>query len=222
MPVRHAVFGRIHPPRRLWRWLLPALLLLTGCRLGTRTIVADDFDSADGAAWEMAADDLGRAAVRDGRLILELDAPDALQFVRLAEPQIANFALEVDATFEAGDFGNTYGVLYRMQGNSAFYRFELTGDGSYVVEKRLASGEWERLSAGWVESDAILTGLNVTNRIGVSMRDSRMALYINGKLVERHDLGADFYGPGTIALDVGTYRRGGVRVAFDNFVLREP
>jgi hypothetical protein len=143
-----------------------------------------------------------------------------MQYTVLAEPGFTDFDLVVDAELIEGGREATYGLLFRMAGPEAFYRFELTGDGSFVVELRDASGQWQRPSKGWQKSPAIVPGPGAVNTLRVVAEGPNMAFYVNETLLE--ELVDSRYGEGKVALDAGTF--GGQRtvVAFDNLAIRAP
>jgi hypothetical protein len=128
--------------------------------------------------------------------------------------------MEVDAQLLSGPEESSYGVIFRQDEDGRFYRFQITGTGFYVLERRDGDGSWNRLTDDWPESDAIYRGLNIVNRLRVEAVGSRLAVYANGeRLYETSD---DVYSEGTIALDAGTFGRGGVQAAFDNVTIRQP
>ena len=66
------------------------------------------------------ADELGRTALENGRLIVEVRDANALQYAMLREPSFTDFDLTVDATLIMGGAQASYGVLFRMAGPEAF------------------------------------------------------------------------------------------------------
>ena len=130
-------------------------------------IYGDDFSSDGAGRWLLEADEFGSTALQDGRLLIEVGQAGTLQYTALEEPTFADFDLTVDAELVAGDREATYGLLFRMAGPESFYRFELTGDGRYVVESHESDGSWRRLVDGWQKSEAIMTGPGAINRLRV-------------------------------------------------------
>lgn len=215
----------------LWRCvrlLLGAALLVLGlsaCLTGGVVILMDDFASPGRYPWQTEGDAVGRSQIVDGRLVLAIDQPETLQFVTLQQPGVKDFILEVDGVLLAGSPRSSYGVLFRLQPDMAFYRFEITGDGVYGIEKRTADGQWLSLTDGWRPSPLIKTGLQATNRLKLFVAGSSLEVYVNDQFLQRlspFDAGNGAYGAGQIALDAGTFAQGGLQVAFDNVILREP
>ena len=210
--------------------LLVLLLLvgaLTACSFGEQTtpfgedvIFHDEFVLGQMADWQVEGDAQGRTTVVNEQLMVELNAPNMMQFSSLPEQSFNDFILEVDARQLAGDPGNTYGVLFRMQDATQFYRFELTGDGLYMVERRNADGTWTRFVDDWTESPAIAQGINALNRIRIEANGSSFAAFVNDQLV--HQFTDNAYASGSIGLDAGTFTQPHTQALFDNVILRSP
>ena len=206
--------------------LLGGLLLTAACTLlpgsGVRggVLLQENFRRGETGFWYTEADGIGQTLIADEVLLIEIYQPQTVQYSALQEPLFADFKMDVEVTQLAGSLNSTYGVLWRMQNDSAFYRFSITGNGLFVVEKKLAEGDWERLMDDWQETPAIIQGLNQTNILGVEAAGSNMKFFINDELVA--ELSDASYAAGRIALSAGTFNQGGLRVAFDNVILRRP
>lgn len=199
------------------------LLCLTACQ--PKTLVADDFTEADLDRWFLEGDSAGVASIADGRLVIQINQANIMQFATLRQPLMEDFVLQVDATLINGSVNSTYGVLFRMQEGGAFYRFELTGNGRWLIEKRTRDQSWIRLtdSGRWEESAAIRQGVGATNRIKIAAQGPNIVFSVNETVLKRFEGNFDSsYGMGTIALDAGTFTQGGLQVAFDNLLIQEP
>jgi hypothetical protein len=206
------------------------LLALVACRpqpsgeaslAGDGTVLyADDFSPETTGKWQLEGDDRGQAMLQEGQLIMEVNEPNTVQYVTLAEKSFSNFALEVDATLLSGSSDSTYGMLFRMTSPEQFYRFDVTGNGLFVVERYDEGGTWTRLSDDWQEASGLQTGAGSTNRLGVIAVAGTFSFYGNGELLLQVADGR--YSGGSIALDAGTFGQPGLRVAFDNLVVRRP
>lgn len=180
----------------------------------------ESFSAGQTGMWFLEGDDIAQSSLVDDSLVISVDMPQTVQYAALQEPLFEDFVLEVDVTQLEGNASNSFGVLFRLQNPNQFYRFEITGDGLYVVEKSIEEGQWQRLSDGWVESPFIIQGLNRTNRLKIEVVGTQMKFFINERQV---DVLADAsYSRGQIALDAGTFGEGGLRVRFDNLVVKEP
>lgn len=187
---------------------------------GADVIFADGFVAGQMGNWLIEGDNAGQTAVINEQLLIELFDNNIMQFSTLPDQIFDNFILEVDARLLQGDLGNSYGVLFRMQDNTRFYRFEVTGDGFFMVERRDGDAGWTRFVNEWTEHPAINQGLNSPNRLKVEARGQSISLYVNDILL--HQFTDTAYASGTIALDAGTFVQPQVQVAFDNVVVRRP
>ena len=187
---------------------------------GEDVLFHDEFVLGQTADWQFEGDAQGRTTIVNEQLMVELNAPNTMQFSSLPEQSYDNFIFEVDARQLAGDPGNTYGVLFRMQDAAQFYRFELTGDGFYMVERRNANGTWTRFVDDWTESSAITRGINALNRIRIEANGSTFSAFVNDQLV--HQFTDNAYASGSIGLDAGTFTQPHTQALFDNVILRSP
>ena len=208
-------------------FLLLLVLGLTACPAGSSSspfgedgLFHDEFVLGQTADWQFEGDAQGRTTIVNEQLMVELNTPNTMQFSSLPEQSFDNFIFEVDARQLAGDPGNTYGVLFRMQDAAQFYRFELTGDGLYMVERRNADGTWTRFVDDWTESAAIARGINALNRIRIEANGSNFSAFVNDQLV--HQFADNAYANGTIGLDAGTFTQPHTQAVFDNVVMRLP
>ncbi len=193
---------------------------LGGEAAGADVLFSDQFVSGQMGPWVLEGDALGRSSVINEQLVLDLNAPNIMQFVTLPEPTFQDFVLEVEARPLAGDAANSYGVLFRMQDTGRFYRFELTGNGTYMFERHNADGTWTRFVDDWTAHPAIQSGSNVTNRIRIEAIGPSLAAYVNDTLVQQ--VTDPTYAAGQIALDAGAFGDPVMQVAFDNVVVRQP
>ena len=187
---------------------------------GPDVIFADAFVAGQTGAWLVEGDDAGRTAVLNEQLVITIEEPNLLQYTTLSEPIFADFVLEVDVTQMAGDLESSYGLLFRMQNPGQFYRFDITGNGMYVMERHNGDGTWTRFLDDWVESAAIKQGLTVSNRLKVVAQGPLLSYYVNDQLLQQVNDAS--FAAGQVGLDAGTFGRGGLEVAFDNLVVRNP
>lgn len=214
------------------RWLLAVvvLLLLAGC--GGRPLLpgAGNPDAAGANApsgplreefvpgqtgnWLLEADDVGTTAVVNEQLVITIDAPNTMQYATLTDRAFDDFVLEVDAWQRSGAPESSFGVLFRVTEDGQFYRFDITGDGLYMVERRAADGTWTRLIREWTPTPAINQGPNVANRLKIIANGADLAFYVNDILLTQ--VSDASLSRGLIALDAGSFAGAALQVAFDN------
>lgn len=198
------------------------VILLAGC--ATRPIIFDDFSSPDAFPWTLEADAEGSTSITNGQLYIANDGLRTTQYAIIANQNLYELEVEVDAVQIEGTTNNNYGILFRVQENGAFYRFAITSGGKYAVQKHAANGEWRHLNASqtWQPSQHINRGNNATNHLVLKASGNRTEIFVNGGLLETIENFDIDFGAGSVGLDAGTFSEPGLRVAYDNFVLRKP
>lgn len=183
-------------------------------------LLAEEFAVGRTGNWYTEADDLGMTAVLNERMLIEVNAHNTIQYTTLQEQSFSNFVLEVEATQLAGSLESSFGVLFRMQSPEEFYRFDITGNGHYTIERHNADGSWTRFVEDWPLSAALKQGYNVTNLLRVYAQGPAVAVYANGELL--HEFSDAGYQEGSIALAGGTFGQSGLSVSFDNLIIQRP
>jgi hypothetical protein len=202
-----------------------ALLSFVACgseqaELLQEALFHDEFIPGQTGNWLVEGDEAGRAAVIGEQLLIEIDSPQLIHFSTLDDPSFTDFSVEADVMQLAGHLESSSGILFRMQSKELFYRFEITGNGMYLVERHNADGSWTRFMDDWTESEAIKQGLRKTNRLKVVAQGPLLTFYVNDQLLlEASD---SSYLSGKIALDAGTFGQAGLQVVFDNIVVQQP
>ncbi len=183
-------------------------------------IYEDDFSADKAGRWITEGDELGSTTLDGERLVIDINAANTLQYSTLSEPDFSDIDLRVNATLLEGSEDSTYGILFRMQGPDAFYRFEVMGDGHYMVERLNSDGSWKRFVDDWERSDAILPGLNSTNELRIVAVGPVISFYVNNELLT--EVTDSAFPAGAIALDAGTFGTPKATIAFDNLRIAEP
>ena len=122
-----------------------------------------------------------------------------------------DFSLEVEAAKEKGPDDTDYGVVLRRIDANCYYRFWVSGSGSYGFEK-LDSGQSTELIPS-TKSPSINTG-NAANQIRVECYGSHFAFKVNGN--EIGNLTDKSFSTGEVGFGVRTHLKGGAEVSFDN------
>lgn len=217
--------------RSLRRSHIPLLLLLSlvlvGCSArsllgnegGSGTPVPgsdfhDSFVPGQTGKWLLEQDEAGSTAIVNEQLVITIASPNTIQYATLNDKVFSDFDLEVDVAQHSGPPDSSYGVIFRMQDGQQFYRFDITGSGLFMVERRDSDGTWTRLVPDWTSTSAINQGMNVPNRLKVLAVGSILAFYVNDVLLVQVDDPA--YTGGAVALDAGTFGGGNLQVSFDN------
>lgn len=220
---------------RFWYWPLGLIVLIAGLAACEQSppptavplqpadsgvLLVEEFAVGSTGDWYTEADDLGMSAVLNERMLIEISTQHTIQYTTLQERSFSDFVMEVEVTQLAGSLESSFGILFRMQGPEQFYRFDITGNGHFTVERRNADGTWTRFVEDWPLASALKQGYNVTNLLRVAAEGSNIAVYANGEML--HEFGDTGYQEGTIALAGGTFGQPGLSVSFDNLVIQRP
>jgi hypothetical protein len=182
-----------------------------------KPLFRDEFVLGQTGAWDLESDDAGSTTIVPEQLLIEIKEPQLVQYATLTEPVLSDFSLEVDGRILSGSPQSSYGILFRMQSPEQFYRFEVTGDGTYILERHEDGGNRAIFMGDWLDSAFINQGINAVNRLGIEAQGPSISLFVNGELIEQVTDNA--YPSGQIALDAGTFDMAPLQVAFDNLVI---
>jgi len=178
---------------------------------------AEAFVAGQTGKWLIEQDTIGSTAIVNEQLLITVAAPNTVQYSTLQEKVYGDFALEVDVTQVAGPPESSYGVLFRVEDGQRFYRFDITGNGLYIIERHNGDGTWTRLVQEWTPASALNQGLNVTNRLRVLASGQSLTFYANDVLLTQ--VNDATYADGLIGLDAGTFGGSNLQVAFDNLTI---
>lgn len=187
------------------------LLLAFGCRAASEARYVADFETG-APGWSLPRDERLTTQVADGRLVVNLKAPQTVGWV-LAPFAFREGEVAVEATLLEGPRSTDYGLIVLAQ-RGIFYRFAVSADGFYAVFAHRRDG-W-RVLVDWTPHAAIRTG-RTTNHLRVRCEGTEMRFWINGTLVATVPREA-LEGGGRVGVSVGTMARGGAWVGFDRFV----
>ena len=209
--------------------LIAAAILISSCepeRTIESTLAADDalyldhFDPSTLGNWYVESDEIGESAIENEGLIIRVNSPNTIQYSTLREPLFDDFRLQIDIASLDGSEAVSYGVLFRMNEQNEFYRFDITGDGRFMVEKANTDGSWTRFLNDWKRAESIQTGRDTWNSLRVDAVGSEMSFYVNNILV--FNMTDDALSVGHIGLDIGAFDQPSASAAFDNLIIHSP
>jgi hypothetical protein len=196
---------------------LTILALVSACAPRASLPFRESFDDARNG-WTLIQNSQADIAIGGSQLRIAVKQPDSLTWSVAAGKTFDDFALDVDATPLAGPDDNDYGVIVRHVNDSNFYRFEISSDGYYNVQKR-QKGLWEKLIPDWTESSAIQKGKAV-NHLRVVCAGRTLTFYVNQ--VQLAQVTDASFSRGAVGVLVGTLTQPDVQVAFDNLQVSKP
>jgi hypothetical protein len=211
--------------------LLASAAALAACGQSGRPLSAepgilfrDDF-SQPNSGWDShTGADLTTDYV-EGRYLIAVEEPGIDVWAR---PGLAltDLVFEAETQYAAGPSNNEYGLICRYErrgdGRNSFYFFFISSDGYYALGK-VVDDVRTILSpevGSFQPSEAIRLEPEATNTLAATCDGNRLALAVNG--VQVGEFTDDELRRGDIGLIAGTFDEGGVRIHFDNVLVRPP
>ena len=142
-------------------------------------IFADDF--TDAAVWPVGQTANGSIALAEGALTLALATPTSFLFASRSEPVLGDFYLEITADVSLCRGEDEFGVLFRYNGPSDYYRFGVSCDGQVRLD-RILRGQ-PSSPQPWLPTGFILPGAPKTVELAVWAVGAEMRFYANGRLL---------------------------------------
>ena len=168
--------------------------------------------------WPTGDSEYTSINIANGQLVLT--SLSKLDGWRLSYPKLQDFYLEANITSTNCSGPDHYGLIVRVPdalNADAGYLFGLTCDGQYSIRKWDGKNMSQLVS--WTSSDAILTGANQDNRLGVLAVGSNLSMYVNGvKLTSVQD---GTYAEGYFGVFVGGNYTSGLSVTLSSIAYWE-
>ena len=209
--------------------IIAALLSLTvGCSpqppAGEPGVLFQDDFSQTTSGWDAHRDSSITTDYEEGRYVLALADPGQ-NIWSLAKLDLTDLALSVETAYAEGPVNNEYGMMcrYSRSGDKhSFYFFFISSDGFYALGKVVKNQRTilNPATGDFQPSDAIKQGQTDVNQLTATCQGQQMSLAVNGATVGAFE--DDELTHGDIGLLIGAYDEGGVKIAFDNLVVRKP
>ncbi len=178
-------------------------------------VYEDDFgDSSSG--WDDAFDAYTTKQYGNNRYQIEVTASNLVAW-GLANRDVADFEVEVEAKLEGGSPSNGYGLLFRFLDRENFYRFDISGDGYYLLSK-FVNGQWTTL-VDWTASPVIQQG-TTANILKVSAFGPNITVWANGQQLT--SVTDDSLMHGNFGFFAGTFSEPHIWVSYDTLKLWTP
>jgi hypothetical protein len=178
-------------------------------------VYQDDFsDPASG--WDDAFDKYTMKQYGNQKYHIVIQTSNLMAW-GLANRDISDFVMEVDTAQEEGPDNNGYGLLFRMQDRQNFYRYDISGDGFYLLSK-FVNGEWVTL-VNWTASPHITRGQRA-NRLKVSAFGPTISIYANDQLLATAN--DKTFSHGNFGFFAGTFSDPNLWVSFDDIRVWSP
>ncbi|MBN2502787.1 MAG: hypothetical protein JXB38_18555 [Anaerolineales bacterium] len=149
----------------------------------------DEFENSDN--WNVFDDNYGHMYIDGGRMIYT--GRQAFDTWVGSYPIVDDMNMEAIITTGSECTGsNRYGIIIRTDITDTGYLFGFTCDGLFSIRK--FDGEKAKFLIEWTQSDAISTGPNVTNHLGITADDNTLMIYANGRLLGQVEDGGFYEG----------------------------
>lgn len=178
---------------------------------GGAVLLEDDFSDPGVSNLDQSEDETSRSAYEDGGYVLQVKEPETLVWVLVGGPY-SDIGVEVETEVARDSDIAAAGLVFHYQDDDNFYLFSVTNDGYYALEL-LQGGEWivliDPTLSDEVDADR--------NTLRVETSGGRIALYVNGALLE--ETVDDTFTSGEVALAVSTFEGSTGSVRFDDLVI---
>lgn len=186
----------------------------TPAEIPENLVVAYEEDFSDSfSGWDDAFDAYTRKVYGNNRYQIEVTTENLVAW-GLANRDVADFEVEVEALVEDGGIDNSHGLLFRFQDPENFYRFDISGDGYFLLSKYL-DGSWITLQ-DWTPSEFIM--LDNPNLLKISAFGSTITAWVNGKQIAT--ITDDSLTHGNFGFFAGTFADPYVWVSFDDLNIK--
>ncbi len=171
----------------------------------------DTFDSPEN--WALFNGQRSQIEIVDGALRYTMFEAGAGPTWTVSWPELSNFYLEVTARMPASCSGkDRYGLVFRSPDLDQGYRFELACDGTFHAVV-FAPDRADEIVI-WTAHEAINSGPNQINRLGVWAEGKVLAFYINGVSVT--GLTENTFRSGRFGFMISAEETGDFSAVFDN------
>jgi hypothetical protein len=180
-------------------------------------LFSDDFSNT-GSGWDRQRNADGITDYQGGQYLIEVDR---VNFDYFSNPSInlADVRVEVEASNTSEVQDNEFGIICRYQNKNDFYAGLISSDGYYGIFK-VKGGEYQLLGMEVMAKSAAIKSGSEKNLIRLDCIGSGLRLFVNDvQLDVRQD--ADFAN-GDVGLLAGSYQVPGIKILFDNFIVRRP
>lgn len=193
--------------------LILALLVLAACGTSSLKKPWEEPFNEEGS-WQLSSDAAAEVAIAEGQLQIHILQPGQIAWATTGRT-FSDFHLRVEATQLAGPVDNEYGILVRLEDDTHFYAFSISGDG-YARVAHYAAGVWTVLGSDWTPQAAVHQGA-ATNVLEVEARGTQFTFWVNGEQVAQ--ITDETLPDGDVGLYAGAFDEAGVQIAFDNLLM---
>jgi len=202
----------------------PAVATPTGTPLISETFKNNN------AGWDTTAPTGAKITLaNNGKLVMESDNKELYDVILPGGKTYDNFRLDVDTGLTHGDAANGYGIFIRGASTQTsdlglYYRFEVYGDGSFVVWKGMQKADGtpedpDPLTSAKAGPNKAINAGNQMNHLTIIANGSSFEFMVNGTAITSFT--DTSYKSGVIALFVSntTYSKTTAQATFENLAI---
>jgi len=178
-------------------------------------VFADDFSNAS-SGWPQDSTEDTRRAYSGGTYQMDVTSDKFWSWAPAPVNTPPDVILSVDARVLTSTGESDFGLLCRYQDSRNFYALEISEDGYFSIWKSVNDETTSIID--WTQSTEVHTSSATT--IGAACIGSRLTLTADGVVLG--EAADDDLAEGGVGLIAGTWEKGGLSLAFDNFQAREP
>lgn len=205
-----------------------AMVGLTACAAPQPTsapgsvILQDDFSSPE-SGWTRQSSQEQTVDYLDGRYLVDVEQ---VQVDVWGQPglDLNDVTIDAEAVLDAGPTDNAFGVACRLTGerdDAGYIYFMISSDGYYAVVRQHSrqrtflnpAGDFEPLAAIDQSPAAV-------NRLSATCKGTTLTFAVNGQAVGTFTDSELTHGD--VAVMASTFNAAGVRLLFDNVIVRQP
>jgi S1-C subfamily serine protease len=177
-------------------------------------IYQDDF-SDENSGWPVQSDATGSVGYFNDKFFIEVDEPTFYNWVNGGE-NLSDVVINVNTEVVQSTGNGEYGLICRYQDNDNFYLLTITENSLYAIIMR-EKGSWVNLvdySGFDRQSDPKYS------KIEASCIGNTLKLSVNGEILDQ--VKDNTFKNGDYGMIVGTDVKSGLRIAFDDLIVRQP
>jgi hypothetical protein len=196
----------------------------TGAPLPPGVLFQDDFSNPN-SGWDKHAGVDVTTDFDDGKYLIAIADPGVDVWGRPGL-DLTDVAFTADAQYVAGPANNEYGLICRYErggdGKNSFYFFLVSSDGYFALGKVIKDVRsiLSPPEGSFQPTSALLPAQDAVNQLQAVCQGDHMSMAVNGTSVG--DFTDADLAHGDIGLIAGTFDDGGVRIHFDNVLVRKP
>ncbi len=189
-------------------------LLFAGTVQADEVVIEESFDNNQSQYFSESETEGATTKIVDERLVMTVEDDLLMVFQTPNDPQkrLKSFTAEVDCQRLDGPTNNGFGLIVNVSDNE-FWHAGISSDGYYQIRK-FAGNEWALLRR-WSKSKKID---DRRHRLKLVVEPPKARLFIDGQLLT--EVSDPIIKGGYVGLYVQSVKKGGVKIAFDDFVVK--